>query len=430
MCILIPMLATSTSESVEQLQFLTDEQARAIAQEYGSPVYVYDEATLLDRSRQAIAFKAPYGLTVRYAMKANPLTAILRLFDSQGIHIDASSGFEAHRAILAGIAPDHIMITSQQLPKDLRALVEQGVRFNATSLHQLDTYGQLFPGTNVAIRVNIGFGSGHSRSVSVAGETSSFGIWHRHIDEIQALLRKHRLNVKTIHSHIGCGTDPAIWHRAAQATLRLIEHFPEATNLNLGGGFKVARLANETATDLGELSRNVSDILIDFESKTHRKLHLEIEPGTFLVANAGALISRVQDIANTGDQGLTFLKLDTGMNDLMRPALYGSQHPLILIGSHSPNYVPYVVVGHNCESTDLLTPDPNDSEVPLPRLLPEAQIGNLMVIEGVGAYCAAMSVTGYNSFPSPNEIMLETSGQTRLVNRSQGVAEFTASELA
>ena len=229
------MLLKSPLSDLERLNFLSPQQAAQLTSQFGSPVFVYDESTLIERGKQAMAFPAAFGLTVRYAMKANPLAAILRTFSDLGIHIDASSSYEAHRAIRAGIPAGHIMLTSQELPSDLSSLVEQGVLYNATSLHQLESYGQLFPGGSVSVRINSGLGSGHTRSVSVAGTTSSFGIWHEELPAVHELASRYQLKISTIHSHIGCGADPAIWEQAAKLTLNILEKFPDATTLNLGG---------------------------------------------------------------------------------------------------------------------------------------------------------------------------------------------------
>ncbi|HEY5037207.1 MAG TPA: hypothetical protein VII74_08770, partial [Chthoniobacterales bacterium] len=167
-------------EKLEQLRFLRPEEVETIARRWGTPVFVYDEPTLREQARQALAFQAPFGLTVRYAMKANPSSYILAAFDRLGIAIDASSGFEAERALAAGVAPGKILITAQELPANLSALVARGVNFNACSLHQLETYGWAFPGTEVSIRINPGLGSGHSHKTNVGGPASSFGIWHEY----------------------------------------------------------------------------------------------------------------------------------------------------------------------------------------------------------------------------------------------------------
>ena len=131
---------------MESWSFLTDDQARALRAEFGSPVYVYSEQRLEAAARELLAFPNAFGLTARYAMKALPNAAVLRLFRKLGLHIDASSGYEAERAMRAGIEPDRIQLTAQQLPSNLKELVESGVIFNACSLYQLRAYGELFPG--------------------------------------------------------------------------------------------------------------------------------------------------------------------------------------------------------------------------------------------------------------------------------------------
>jgi diaminopimelate decarboxylase len=424
------MSITTSPTTIEALNFLSRDQIDAILPRYGSPVFAYSEKKLLEMASQALAFPAPYGLTVRYAMKANPLRAILQVFDKKDIHIDASSGFEAERAIRAGINPAHIMITSQQIPDNLKDLVNAGVKFNATSLHQLEQYGKLNLSRPLSIRINAGTGSGYRPGVSVAGQGASFGIWHEYIDQIKDVAKKYHLMINSIHSHIGCGNDPITWRNVAHKTLTLLENFPEIVILNLGGGFKVGRMSNESGTDLQELGSKLSLLLTDFAGRTGRKLHLEIEPGTFLVANTGSLISKVQDMSDTGRQGFSFIKLDTGMNDIMRPALHASQHPIIVISKNPLTLEKYVVVGHNCESSDLLTPSIDNAETPEPRLLARANIGDAVVLEGVGAYCSSMRLIGYNSFPTPNEIMIMESGEIRLINRQQTVEDLTSSETA
>lgn len=413
---------------IEQLQFLSPTEVETLAQQYGTPVFVYDEATLRHRAQEVLDFQAPFGLTVRYAMKANPNAAILHLFDSMGIHIDASSGFEAERAIRAGIDPAKILITSQEFPKNIGPLVEQGVQFNACSLHQLETYGKLFPGASVGVRINPGLGSGHSNRTNVGGPASSFGIWHEYTDKIKALAKKYNLTVDRLHTHIGSGSDPAVWARVAQMSLEQVKSFPDVTTLNLGGGFKIARMQEEHATEMHVVSKVVEDALSSFERQTGRKLKLEIEPGTFLVANAGSLITTIDDKVDTGADGYQFLKLDSGMTDILRPSLYGAQHPIVVVNKRRKRVQDYVVVGHCCESGDLLTPAPGDPESILPRKLQYAEIGDRVVIEAVGAYCAAMSPHGYNSFPTTPALLRKVGGGMIQIGRSNTPDEMLATE--
>jgi diaminopimelate decarboxylase len=360
---------------------------------------------LIKQAQAMIGIDAPYGLSVRYAMKANPHPEILKTFKEQGLKIDASSSYEAELALANGYRPADILLTSQQLADNLKELVEQGVEFNATSLRQLEEYGKLFPRTTVSVRINPGIGSGHSLKTNVGGVTSSFGIWHEYIPKVHEIAERYNLRIIRLHTHIGAGTDPAIWHEAARISLELIKNFPDASIINLGGGFKVARTDEEHGIDAQEVGRAIASELKLFYGDTGRKLLLELEPGTFLVANAGILLCKVEDITDTGSEGYTFLKLDTGMNDILRPTLYGAQHPIAIM-SDSRKLVEYVVVGHNCESGDLLTPALGNPEIISTRHLPESHIGDVVLIGGTGAYCASMAAHGYNSFPSARELVV------------------------
>ncbi len=167
--------------------------AEKIARKFSTPCYVYDEAALARQAKAALAFPNAFGLTVRYAMKAASNAAILRLFNSLGLHIDASSGFEAMRAIRAGIKPCHISLSSQQLPKNLAELVRLGVLFNACSIHQLECFGKIARGAEVGVRINPGLGSGGTNRTNVGGPASSFGIWRDYIPEILSTAKKTRL---------------------------------------------------------------------------------------------------------------------------------------------------------------------------------------------------------------------------------------------
>jgi diaminopimelate decarboxylase len=385
--------------------FLDRQQALRLTQEHGSPLFVYAKPKLIKQAQAMLRVPAPFGLTIRYAMKANPHPGILQTFYEAGVKIDASSAYEITLAREQGFEPQDILLTSQQLAVNLEELVATGVQFNATSLHQLEQYAKLFPGTSVGVRLNPGIGSGHSAKTNVGGRTSSFGIWFEYLPKIHELAKKYDLQISRMHTHIGAGTDPVVWQQAAQLSLDLIKEFPDASIINLGGGFKVARMDDEHEADMNIIGRSIGEELQRFKDETGRELHLELEPGTFLVANAGILLAQVDDLVDTGEEGYSFMKLNTGMNDILRPALYGAQHPIAVLNEQQA-MKDYVVVGHNCESGDLLTPAPGDPDSLLPRRLHEAAIGDLVAIGGTGAYCAGMSAHGYNSFPNAQEILI------------------------
>ncbi len=410
--------------------FLTSEQVFAIRENFGTPVFIYDETKLEALAREVLAFPNAFGLTARYAMKALPTAAILRVFNRCGLHLDASSGYEAERALRAGIRPEHIQITAQELPWNLKDLVGQGCLFNACSLRQLECYGQMFPGTEVSIRVNPGLGSGHSNRTNVGGPSSSFGIWHEYLGQALAIAATYELRITGMHTHIGSGADPEVWLHCAALALDIAARLPEVVRLSLGGGFKPARMAYETGADLQAIGMRLLPEFERFTQEHGRKLHLEIEPGTYPTANAGALVCTVTDIVDTGAGGYRFLKTDTGITEIMRPSLYGAQHPIHLfpVVSRERQPVEYLVVGHCCESGDLLTPEPGNPESLAPRTLPQADINDMLFIGGAGAYCASMAAKNYNSFPECAELLLTRDGTIQLIRRRQTLEQMLVNE--
>lgn len=413
-----------------QPRFLDLTTAQRIAEAHGTPLYVYDEAALRANAESVLAFPNAYGLTVRYAMKASPNAAILKLFAGMGLHIDASSGHEVHRAMAAGVEACKISLSAQELPADLGELLAAGIEMNACSLVQLERYGQLKTGGRIGLRFNPGAGSGGNNRTNVGGPSSSFGIWHEWVPQVKEILERYNLTATRIHTHIGSGSDPEVWLKVATMNFDLVRQFPDVVTLNLGGGYKVGRMPGEKSTDLQIVGQPVKAKFEEFAAETGRQIHLEVEPGTFLVANAGAVLAKVQDVVSTGAAGYDFIKLDTGMTELLRPSIYGAQHPIsILQESPAENTRDYVVVGHCCESGDILTPAPGDPELLATRSLPETKIGDFCVIDGAGAYASGMTPKHYNSYPEAAEVMLESNGAPRLIRRRQKLEDIWANEL-
>ena len=436
------MTLMTDSESVQS--FLTETQVRQIREQFGTPIYVYDQKRLEAAADAVLAFPAPCRLVGRFAMKALPTAAILRVFDAKGLHIDASSGFEAERALRAGIAPERIQITAQEIPRDLKGLIQRGVLFNACSLHQLRTYGQLFPGTEVSVRINPGKGSGHNNRTNVGGPGSSFGIWHEKLGEVLDVARESDLRITGMHTHIGSGGDPEIWKHCAAITLRIAAQLPDLNRLSLGGGFKVARVDGEKTADLQEIGAALqADLEAFLATRGGSDFQLEIEPGTFLVGNAGAILAEIMDIVDTfpaagagtagdADGGYRFLKIDSGMTELLRPALYGAQHPFSVVSasgsSTSGETEDVLIVGHCCESGDILTPAPGDPEALAPRRLPKAEIGDILVVGGAGAYASGLAGKNYNAFPEAAEVLIRPNGEAVLIRERQTLEQSLQNE--
>lgn len=388
--------------------WLSDEQATALVAQHGSPVFIYSKAQLRARAQELLGLNMPFGLTVRYAVKANPHPNIIKLFLDLGLYFDASSSYEAELLLSQGIPGHKISLSSQQSAHNLPVLLDAGVEYAATSIHQLE----LFSSTprkvsKVALRVNPAIdGAGHNNRLSTSGVASSFGLWHGYVEDALELARANKNIIDRLHMHIGTGTDPAIWAEAIGTALEIVRRMPDVTTLDIGGGYKISYTAGEHETEMQKVGAVFAEKLQAFSNETGRNLKLEIEPGRWLVAHAGVLLAQIDDIADTGSDGYTFLRLNTGMNDIIRPAMYGAQHDIRVLGNNN-EFKEYIVVGHNCETGDILTTTPGDPEHIAPRKLHKAEIGDVVAVADTGAYCASFSTKLYNAFPAAAEAFVD-----------------------
>lgn len=349
---------------------------------------------------------APYGLTVRYAMKANPHSQIVKMFAEAGLHFDASSSYEVAQLLEQGIAGERISLSSQQPAHNLAELLEAGVHYVATSMHQLELFATVTNcPNNVALRVNPGIGHGHNNRVTTGGLASSFGLWHDYVPQALQYAKDQGITIDRLQVHIGSSSDPARWGEFMEFGLAIAETMPDVAVLNMGGGFKIAYNNDDLEADMQLIEETFNKLLTEFAKKTGRELRLEIEPGRWLVAHGGTLLTEIVDIVDTGADGHIFLRTNTGMNDFMRPAMYGSQHRIAVLND-ATEQAEYLAVGHNCETGDILTPAPYDPEGLHSRMLNKAAIGDLLAIYDAGAYCAAMSAKGYNAYPDAKEVLI------------------------
>jgi diaminopimelate decarboxylase len=377
-----------------------------LAQEHGSPLFVYNREYLNARAKQLTNLALPFGLTPRYAVKANNHPEIVALLNEAGMQFDASSSYEVDELLKQGIEGSKISLSSQQPAHNLPELLAAGVLYVATSLHQLELFIKDAPkGASVGLRVNPGLGAGHNNRTTTGGANSSFGLWNAYLPQALEMAKNAGVAITRLHIHIGSGADPKMWGEVMKTALSIVRQMPDVTSLDIGGGFKIHRFGDEHEADMTEIAGVFSTELRSFAQKTGRQLNLEIEPGTWLVAHAGTLLAEVVDIVDTGADGHTFLRLNTGMNDIIRPSMYGAQHHIDVLKT-TEEMDEYVVVGHNCETGDILTPAAGDPEGLEARLLEKASIGDIVAIRDAGAYCRSFAVHGYNSYPSAKEIFV------------------------
>lgn len=372
-----------------------------------TPRFEYSRSAIIEKINQLTSLSVPYGLVVRYALKANPHPEIIKVMRDNEVHFDASSSYEAELLLKAGVAGHQISLSSQQSAHNLSELLEAGVLYVATSFKQLQQFLEINNRPNtVGVRINPLMGSGHNNRTNTGGVNSSFGIWHEYGEQVRELVAAHGVVIDRLHIHIGSGADPYVWGQVMEQALDIAREYESVTSLNIGGGYKVHRYDEEVEADMNAIFTTFSEKLLSFQEETGRALQLEIEPGTYFIAHAGTLVATIDDIVDTGKYGHTFLRLNTGMNDFLRTTLYGAQHKIEIINDETET-MPYIVVGHNCESGDIFTTEKGDPESVEPRVLKKAKIGDIVHIYDAGAYCASMRAKGYNSFPDAEEVMVE-----------------------
>lgn len=388
-----------------------NEQLREIADremgDGGLFVYNLDDMTRTAQSLQTA--EMPYGMEVRYAVKANSHPKIIKNFDKLGLSFDASSIGEARR-LLSNLSMDgsKISLSSRKLKDSprLRDALKWGVTPVATTRRQVSMIGEIGQEEGfdtMSVRINPGWGSGGNNRTTVGGPASPFGIWKDYVPEVRKLAAENGMTINRLHTHIGSGVQPNVWRRTIQNSLGIVEQLPDVTKLDIGGGYKIARMPDEEPTDMDDVLGIFAEELEAFAHKTEREIYLEIEPGTLLVGNAGVALTEVEEVENTPlyDQ----LTVGMGMNALLRISHYGAQHPIEVLND-SNETVEYAVYGSCCESGDLLTPVRDNPEEIEPRLLNKAEVGDLVIVRGAGAYCMSMSPLQYNLTEVPEEIII------------------------
>ena len=396
-----------------------------LARDFGTPTYVYDTAVIEQRIADLAAFDV-----IRFAQKANSNLAVLDLCRRHGVVLDAVSAGEIQRALLAGYPaqgdPPPIVFTADVFDRDsLEAVLEHGIAVNCGSPDMIDQYGERAPGADIALRVNPGFGHGHSRKTNTGGEGSKHGIWWEDVGEALRRAERYGLRVGTLHMHIGSGVDLEHLALVAGAMERCaLEVGPGIHTISTGGGLPVPYRPGDPRIDIGRHFAIWDAARKRLEERIGHPLRLEIEPGRYLVAEAGFLVTEIRAIKRMG--GNTFYLVDAGFNTLARPVLYGAYHPMSLAPADAaPRAEQDVVVGGPlCESGDIFTQE--EGGVVRTQRLPEAKVGEYLVIERAGAYGFVMS-SNYNGKPLPAEVLLG-SGKARLVRARQSLADLVRGE--
>ena len=395
-------------------RLLPDAQLHALARQHGTPLWLLDADIVRQRLAQL------QGLAVfdrvRYAQKANPSLALLRVLRAAGAEVDAVSAGECARALAAGFDPRAVLFCADLFDDAALAMLrEHPFQLNLGSPHMLEEAAELRPGGALWLRVNPGFGHGHGPKVSTGGESSKHGIWLAELQAVVARAHTLGLRVEGVHMHIGSGADLTHLARIGAALeAAALACGPALRFASAGGGLPIPYREGEPAFDLQGFGQVWREARARLEQRLGRRIELEVEPGRFLVAEAGSLLCRVRGLKQTGR--LRYALVDAGFHNLVRPAMYGAWHHISLVGGDARPRVPQVLAGPLCESADVLT---QAEGIPQPRDLPELRAGDLVCIHDTGAYGSAMS-SNYNSQPFAAEVLVE-GGEARLTRRRQAV---------
>ena len=397
--------------------------------EFGCPVWVYDAQIV----REKIAALHQFDV-VRFAQKACSNIHILRLMREQGVKVDSVSLGEIERALVAGYDPkadsDAIVFTADVIDDATLARVhELQIPVNAGSVDMLEQLGQVSPGHRVWLRVNPGFGHGHSQKTNTGGENSKHGIWYADMPAALEVLQRYNLKLVGIHMHIGSGVDYGHLEQVCGAMVRQVVDFGQDLEaISAGGGLSIPYREGEEAIDTDHYYGLWSAARDQIAAHLGHAVKLEIEPGRFLVAEAGVLVSQVRSVKEMGSRH--FVLIDAGFNDLMRPSMYGSYHHITALAADGRDLtqaprIETVVAGPLCESGDVFTQQEGGKVET--RALPEVKPGDYLVLHDTGAYGASMS-SNYNSRPLLPEVLFDN-GKARLIRRRQTIQELLALEL-
>lgn len=361
--------------------------------ERNSPCYVYHSQTIKHKADELKAMQSIDQLF--YAIKANPHPTILQTLYAKEISFECVSINELQHvlALFPDIAKDRLLFTPNFAAKtEYDFAFSQGCYVTVDNLYPLEHWPELFKNKSILLRIDPGKGAGHHKYVCTGGDASKFGISLSDLDAIKARLKENNIKVIGLHTHSGSGIlSPDLWQQTAMMLADLSEQFPDARFINLGGGLGIVDKPSQQALDIQALDASLMQVKL-----LHPKLSFWLEPGRFYVAESGVILAKVTQSKEKGQ--VRFIGIETGMNSLMRPALYSAYHEIVNLSRlDEPKIDIANIVGPICESGDTLGYD---------RMLPKTVENDIILIANTGAYGHCMS-SNYNLRPAAEEIVLE-----------------------
>lgn len=389
-----------------------------ITKEFGTPLYVYDAAKIVAQVESLNKAFAGADLRIKFATKALTNISILKLLRKNGVGVDAVSINEARLAILAGFAPEGINFTPSCVDfSEIKEGVDLKLNVNVDNLTMLEKFGQTFGNTYpCGIRLNPHIMAGGNLKISTGHIHSKFGISIQQLPQIKEIIRKYNIDLQGLHIHTGSEIiETDVFMQMSDIFFGIAKDFAGLKFIDFGGGFKVAYKKDDKTTDLPAIGSKLAAKFQAFEKETGRHLQLWIEPGKYLVSEAGYLVTRTNVVKET--PALTFAGVDSGLNHLIRPMMYNAYHEIVNISNPAGPIKTYTVVGNICE-TDTLGAD---------RELNEVREGDLLVLKNAGAYGYSMA-SNYNSRFRPAEVLV-IDGKAKLIRERDTLSDILRGQI-
>jgi diaminopimelate decarboxylase len=380
-----------------------------LAKNFGTPTFVYEKAVIEKRIAELKVFEV-----IRFAQKACSNIAILALMRKNGVVVDAVSAGEVYRALKVGYKaeghPAGIVFTADLFDNDAMEMIKtHNIPVNVGSPDMITQLGKFHPGAEVTLRINPGFGHGHSRKVNTGGSYSKHGIWHSDLEECLRLGVEAGVNIQGLHMHIGSGSDYHHLSTVCEAMVKAAKRMgPQLKVISAGGGLPIPYRKEQARIDIAAYYGLWDKARKTIERDVGHPVGLEVEPGRYLVAESCSLLTQIRSVKNSG--GNRFYLVDAGFDTLIRPAMYGAYHEISISpadGRTVGNAFDTIVAGPLCESGDVFTQE--EGGVVTTRKLPEAVAGDYLILHDAGAYGAAMS-SNYNTRKLAAEVMIQESG--------------------
>ncbi len=384
-----------------------------IAQEHGSPVYVYDAHRIVSQyERLTSAFAQAKSLRIHYAVKALSNLSILKLFKQLGAGLDTVSLQEVQLGLAAGVEPHKIIYTPNGVSlEEIEQVAAMGVQINIDNLSILEQFGSKHPTIPVCVRINPHVMAGGNANISVGHIDSKFGISIHQIPHLLRIVENTKMTVNGVHMHTGSDIlDIGVFLYATEILFETAAKFKGLEFIDFGSGFKVPYKEGDVSTDIEDLGEQLSERFNKFCKDYGRDITLAFEPGKFLVSEAGYFLAQVNVVKQT--TSTVFAGIDSGFNHLIRPMLYGSYHGIKNISNETGRNRFYSVVGYICE-TDTFAQN---------RQISEITEGDILAFANAGAYCYSMT-SNYNSRYRPAEV-LWYNGEAHLIRERETMEDI------